>query len=82
MMDWFRGGAKADESDASDDLLKQGDKERDAGDLTAALLLAWLKARPRAGKESEIPNFKGSSLGRFPLVLANSWTSDHLLERS
>ena len=37
MMDWFRGGAKADESDASDDLLKQGDKERDAGDLTAAL---------------------------------------------
>ncbi|EGB02658.1 hypothetical protein AURANDRAFT_35023, partial [Aureococcus anophagefferens] len=52
------------------------------GDLTAALLLAWLKAHPRAGKESEIPNFKGSSLGRFPLVLANSWTSDHLLERS
>ena len=37
MMDWFRGGAKADESDASDDLLRQGDKERDAGDLTAAL---------------------------------------------
>ena len=23
---------------------------------------------PRAGKESEIPNFKGSDLGRFPLV--------------
>ena len=37
MMEWFRGGAKADEGEASDDLVKQGDKERDAGDLTAAL---------------------------------------------
>ena len=36
----------------------------------------------RAGQESEIPNFKGSYLGQFPLVLANSWTSDHLSERS
>ena len=35
----------------------------------------------RAAKESEIPNFKGSYLGRFPLVLADFWTSDHLLER-
>ena len=35
-------------------------------------------ARARAGQESEIPNFKGSYLGRFPLVLANSWTSDRL----
>ena len=36
----------------------------------------------RAGKESEIPNFKASYLGRFPLVLADFWTSDHLSERS
>ena len=36
----------------------------------------------RAGKESEIPNFKGSYLGRFPLVSADLWTSDHLSERS
>ena len=36
----------------------------------------------RAGKESEIPNFKGSYLSRFPLVLADFWTSDHLSERS
>ena len=36
----------------------------------------------RAGQESEIPNFKGSDLGHFPLVLAGSWTSDHLSERS
>jgi hypothetical protein len=36
----------------------------------------------RAGKGCEIPNFKGSSLGRFPLVSADFWTSDHLLERS
>ena len=38
--------------------------------------------KARAGQESEIPNFKGSYLGRFPLVLADFWTSDHLLERS
>ena len=30
----------------------------------------------------EIPNFKGSYLGRFPLVSADFWTSDHLSERS
>ena len=36
----------------------------------------------RAAQESEIPNFKGSDLGRFPLVSADFWTSDHLSERS
>jgi len=36
----------------------------------------------RAARESEIPNFKGSYLGRFPLVSADFWTSDHLSERS
>ena len=35
-----------------------------------------------AGQESEIPNFKASYLGRFPLVLADFWTSDHLSGRS
>ena len=40
------------------------------------------KALVRAAKESEIPNFKGSFLGRFPLVSADFWTSDHLSERS
>ena len=35
-----------------------------------------------AGKGCEIPNFKGSYLGRFPLVSADSSTSDHLSERS
>ena len=35
----------------------------------------------RAGQESEIPNFKGSSLSRFLLVLADFWTSGHLSER-
>jgi len=35
-----------------------------------------------AGQESEIPNFKGSFLGRFPLVSADFWTSDHLSGRS
>ena len=36
----------------------------------------------RAAKGCEIPNFKGPYLGRFPLVLADFWTSDHLSERS
>ena len=36
----------------------------------------------RAAKGCEIPNFKGSYLGRFPLVSADFWTSDHLSERS
>ena len=45
----------------------------DAGDATA---------QSRAAQESDIPNFKGSDLGRFPLVSANFWTSDHLSERS
>ena len=36
----------------------------------------------RAGQESEIPNFKGSYLGRFPLVSADLWTSDHRSARS
>ena len=37
---------------------------------------------PRAAQESEIPNFKGSDLGHFPLVSPDFWTSDHLSERS
>ena len=43
---------------------------------------AGLKVRCRAAQESEIPNFKGSDLGHFPLVSADFWTSDHLSERS
>ena len=39
-------------------------------------------AEARAAKGCEIPNFKGSYLGRFPLVSADFWTSDHLSERS
>ena len=39
-------------------------------------------ATDRAAKGCEIPNFKGSYLGRFPLVSADFWTSDHLSERS
>ena len=34
------------------------------------------------GRKSEIPNFEGSYLGRFPLVSADFWTIDHLSERS
>ena len=44
--------------------------------------LQSLRAEGRAGKGCEIPNFKGSYLGRFPLVLADFGTSDHLSERS
>ena len=35
-----------------------------------------------AGRGCENPNFKGSNLGRFPLVSADFWTSEHLSERS
>ena len=35
-----------------------------------------------AGKGRDMPNFKGSSLGRFPLLPADFWTSDHPAERS
>ena len=48
--------------------------------LEVAVELAELAAW--AGRECEIPNFKGSSLGRFPLVSADFWTSDRLSERS
>jgi hypothetical protein len=50
--------------------------------LFVCLMLRAEIALDRAAKESEIPNFKGSHLGRFPLVSADSWTSDHLSERS
>jgi hypothetical protein len=46
------------------------------------VLLGAYAAYARAAKESEIPNFKGSDLGHFPLVSADFWTSDHLSERS
>ena len=39
-------------------------------------------ALDRAGKGCAIPNFKGSFLGRFLLISADFWTSDHLSERS
>ena len=50
--------------------------------LEGVRLDAAVAAGPRAAKESEIPNFKGSYLGHFPLVSADFWTSDHLSERS
>ena len=51
--------------------------------LPGVWLLAALRyVHRRAGQESEIPNFKASYLGRFPLVSADFWTSDHLSERS
>ena len=45
----------------------------------AAAVLADVAAG--AARESELPNFKGSFLGRFPLVSADLWTSDHLSAR-
>ena len=52
------------------------------GEASVTLLEATTTVLGGAGKESDIPNFKGSSLGRFPLVSADFWTSDHLSERS
>jgi hypothetical protein len=53
-----------------------------AGACVFSLPQRILRVLDRAGQESEIPNFKGSFLGRFPLVSADFWTSDHLSERS
>jgi len=55
-------------------------RPRSAADVEA-LLAAGAAERVRAAQESEIPNFKGSDLGHFPLVSADFWTSDHLSER-
>ena len=55
---------------------------RHAIDARAALALCVNKVDRGAGKGCENPNFKGSYLGRFPLVSADFWTSDHLSERS
>ena len=41
-----------------------------------------LACNPGQHKGAKVANFKGSYLGRFPLVLADFWTSDHLSERS
>ena len=58
--------------------------EAEAKDEEEGISLAWpADASPsRAGKGCENPNFKGSYLGRFPLVSADFWTRDHLSERS
>ena len=54
-------------ADASDDKVEAA--KRDLADY-------------RAAKGCENPNFKDSYLGRFPLVLADFWTSGHLSNRS
>ena len=56
--------------------------EGDDGATFEATMKLPSLALVRAGQESEIPNFKASYLGRFPLVSADFWTSDHLSERS
>ena len=58
------------------------DRPDDDGDDDAYQTAYAADAASGAAKESEIPNFKGSDLGRFPLVSADFWTSDHLSERS
>ena len=59
--------------------LRLGDR---AYGYASAVACVGLSATIRAAKESDIPNFKGSDLGRFPLVSADFWTSDHLSERA
>ena len=53
----------------------------EGADEILAGYLYFHKAPDGAAQESELPNFKGSFLGRFPLVSADCWTSDHLSER-
>ena len=54
----------------------------EGADEILAGYLYFHKAPDGAAKESDIPNFKGSFLGRVPLVSADFWTSDHPSERS
>ena len=65
-------------------LAERGFRASGPGVLVVPLLLFALlmMVAIRAAQESEIPNFKGSYLGRFPLVLTDFWTSDRLSERS
>ena len=51
-------------------------------DCAGQSIFNQIEANNGAAKEREIPNFRGSYLGRFPLVSADFWTSDHLSERS
>ena len=68
--------------DAATEILVSGDAPPYDADPGGLARLARLEAFLRAAQESEIPNFKGSDLGHFPLVSADFWTSDHLSERS
>ena len=66
-----------------DHVLREGGFQVKIGQMVAMQkALLPLAVTDRAGQESEIPNFKGSYLGRFSLVSADFWTSDHLSERS
>ena len=56
--------------------------DRPGRDTSKGQLQGALHVTVRAAQGCEIPNFKGSYLGRFPLVSADFWTSDHLSEWS
>ena len=72
------------ERDLRDDAERALGPDEEPREVVARRGLARAAARLQdlGRKESEIPNFKGSDLGRLPLVSADFWTSDHLSERS
>ena len=86
------GRARSQETDEGEErsILKLPSESRIRAPSTGGKSLSWndevggglIEVHYRAAKESEIPNFKGSDLGHFPLVSADSWTSDRLSERS
>ena len=55
---------------------------KDGYDTPAGEKSTRLSGGEKRGNIEGCDNFKGSSLGRVPLVSADSWTSDHLSERS
>ena len=65
-----------------DMVMKNGGFQVKVGQMLSMNSAIFPEVADRAGKGCEIPNFKGSYLGRFPLVLADFSTSDHLSERS
>ena len=79
-----RSGARPERGIATSGMIGEVFKTGADPQHNTACQRVWLpsSALVRAGKGCENPNFKGSYLGRFPLVSADFWTRDHLSERS
>ena len=78
----YEPGSRSYNSSQKMTIIAISQKIFDDAQQARAEILAKEAAADRAAKGCENPNFKGLYLGRFPLVLADFRTSDHLSERS